>query len=102
MERRGFLLQRAAAKGTCVEGASPCACLVRGVAFVLCVERVAFGALGKPRRIALRKVWRLPLSISVKGSLDVYLSEPQSTECSRMWGTPVESLTGVRNAMPNT
>ena len=32
----------------------------------------------------------------------MYLSEPQSTECSRTWGTPVESFTGVRNTTPNT
>ena len=28
--------------------------------------------------------------------------EPQSTACSRMWATPVESRGGVRKVMPNT
>ena len=30
------------------------------------------------------------------------LREPQSTECSRMWGRPVESAGGVRKVIPKT
>ena len=30
-----------------------------------------------------------------------YLRLPQSTECSRMWGVPLELATGVRKVTPN-
>ena len=37
---------------------------------------------------------------STKGSLMGYLRDPQSTECSRMWGMPVELVGGVRRTTP--
>eukprot|EP00966_Prymnesium_polylepis_P011693 268965-Prymnesium_polylepis.3 len=51
---------------------------------------------------ALRNVCSEPLSSSANGSLEVYLSEPHNTECSRMCGTPVESVTGVGKTIPKT
>ena len=42
--------------------------------------------------MALRKVLSEPLSISTNGSFTGKRREPQSTECSRMCGTPVSSL----------
>ena len=50
--------------------------------------------------MALRKVFREPLMSSTKGSLMGYLREPHSTECSRMWGMPVELAGGVRRVTP--
>eukprot|EP00961_Rhodomonas_salina_P289996 3918611-Rhodomonas_salina.1 len=41
-----------------------------------------------------------PLSSSTKGSFTGYLRDPHSTECSRMWGIPVESSGGVRKVIP--
>ena len=38
---------------------------------------------------------------STNGSLTGYFAEPQSTECSRMWNTPVESVGGVLNPIAN-
>ena len=52
--------------------------------------------------MALRKVFIELLMSSTKGFLTGYLREPQSTECSRMWATPVESSGGVLKVMPNT
>ena len=47
--------------------------------------------------MALRKVMRPPLFISPKTSFTGYFLEPISTECSRMWATPVESVGMVLN-----
>ena len=47
--------------------------------------------------IALRKVFIEVLRSSTNGSLTGYLSEPQSTECSSMWNTPVLSSGRVLN-----
>ena len=52
--------------------------------------------------MALRNVFMEPLTSSTNGSLDGYFSEPHRTECSMMWGTPVESTGVVRNAILNT
>ena len=41
----------------------------------------------------------LVLSRLTKGSLTGKRSEPHSTECSRMWKTPVSSAGGVLKAM---
>ena len=41
--------------------------------------------------MALRKVISPPLWISPNTSFTGYFFEPMSTECSRMWATPVES-----------
>ena len=42
-----------------------------------------------------------PLMRSTNGSLTGNLAEPLSTECSRMWKTPVSSTGGVLKAMAN-
>ena len=52
--------------------------------------------------IALRKVFKEPLTSSTNGSLSGYLREPQSVECSTMCATPVSSTGGVRNEMEKT
>ncbi len=52
--------------------------------------------------MALRKVLSELFISSTNGSLIGYLRDPQSTECSRMWATPVESDGGVAKLMPNT
>ena len=41
-----------------------------------------------------------PLEQFDEGSFTGYFSEPQRTECSRIWATPVESFGGVRNVAP--
>ena len=50
--------------------------------------------------MALRKVLRELFISSTKGSFTGYRAEPQSTECSRMWNTPVSSQGWVWKAMP--
>ena len=52
--------------------------------------------------MAFKKVFREPFTSSTKGSFTGNFSDPQSTLCSRMWGTPVESFGGVRKPMQNT
>ena len=42
------------------------------------------------------------VSILKKGSRTGKDSEPQSVVCSRMWGVPLELVTGVGNAMEKT
>lgn len=49
---------------------------------------------------ALRNVLSEPFISSTNGSLIGYLRLPQSTECSRMCGTPLLSSTGVRSTAP--
>ena len=44
----------------------------------------------------------LVFNSSTKGSFIGYFRLPQSTLCSRMWNTPVESSGSVRNVMENT
>ena len=51
--------------------------------------------------MAFRNVCIELFSRSTNGSLTGNLSEPHSTECSRMWNTPVSSAGGVLNAMEN-
>ena len=52
--------------------------------------------------MAFRKVFRDPFTSSTNGSFTGKSLEPHSTECSMMWGTPVESEGGVRKPMANT
>ena len=52
--------------------------------------------------MALRKVLSELFISSTNGSLMGYLRDPHSTECSRMWATPVESEGGVPKLTPNT
>ena len=49
--------------------------------------------------MAFRKVCIELLMRSTKGSFTGNLADPQSTECSRMWKTPVESVGGVLKPM---
>ena len=51
--------------------------------------------------MAFRNVCMELFSRSTNGSLTGNLSEPHSTECSRIWNTPVSSAGGVLNAMEN-
>ena len=50
---------------------------------------------------ALRNVCIEVFSRLTNGSFTGNLSEPHSTECSRMWNTPVSSTGGVLNEMEN-
>ena len=52
--------------------------------------------------MALRKVFKEPLTSSTNGSLSGYFLDPQSTECSTMCATPVSSAGVVRKLMENT
>ena len=52
--------------------------------------------------MAFKKVFKEPFTNSTNGSFSGNSREPQSTLCSRMWGTPVLLAGGVRNAMENT
>ena len=52
--------------------------------------------------MALRNVFKEPLANSTKGSLDGNFLEPQSTECSSICGSPVESSGGVLKAIEKT
>ena len=51
--------------------------------------------------MAFRNVCMELLSRFTNGSLTGNLSEPHSTECSKMWNTPVSSAGGVLNEMEN-
>ena len=51
--------------------------------------------------MALRNVCIDPLRRLTKGSFTGNFSDPQRTECSRMWNTPVSSAAGVLNEMEN-
>ena len=52
--------------------------------------------------MALRNVLSELFMSSTNGSLIGYLRDPHSTECSRIWATPVESAGGVPKLTPNT
>lgn len=47
--------------------------------------------------MAFKNVFKEPFTSSTNGSFTGNFSEPQSTECSRMWATPVLSFGGVLN-----
>ena len=49
--------------------------------------------------MALRNVCMELLIRSTNGSLTGNLADPHSTECSRIWNTPVESAGGVLKPM---
>ena len=51
--------------------------------------------------MAFRNVCMEPLSRFTNGSLTGKRSLPHSTECSRMWNTPVSSAGGVLKEMEN-
>ncbi|OQC68849.1 MAG: hypothetical protein BWX47_01593 [candidate division Hyd24-12 bacterium ADurb.Bin004] len=50
----------------------------------------------------MRKVLSEPFSSSTKGSFEGNFREPQSTECSMIWGRPVLSGGGVRKPIMKT
>ena len=52
--------------------------------------------------MAFKKVFKDPLTSSTNGSFTGNLSDPQSTVCSMICGTPVLSDGGVRKPMQNT
>ena len=62
------------------------------------VEATGYMVLSEKVR-AFRNVCIELLSRCTKGSLTGKRSEPQSTECSRMWKTPVSLAGGVLKAM---
>ena len=43
----------------------------------------------------------LLLTSCIKGEVTGYFSDPASTECSKIWNTPVSSQGNVPNPMPN-
>ena len=50
--------------------------------------------------IAFKNVFIDVFNIVINGSLAGYLRDPESTECSTIWATPVESFGGVLNPIP--
>ena len=51
--------------------------------------------------MAFRKVFIDVFNMVINGSLAGYLRDPERTECSTMWATPVESFGGVLKPIPN-
>ena len=51
--------------------------------------------------MAFKNVFRDPFTSSTKGSFTGNFRDPQSTECSRMWATPVEwvAVKGLHESM---